>query len=244
MNEPRIKSVAEVVMLIIAAYDEELAILRRERDEAKSAARQAAANASHWKSNHADQVARCALLRERLDLPVDRIPAYKELVRLQQAQAQQGEAKAPAPLFDRKLADLERRGYQVIGRILHKDGEYALFDNSCRWLTKPQYQRLMHEQDGSLFAQPAAPAPALSDKPFCYMSETYEVALLTEPPKAGSQYADMFPVYRTRQTTLSVEFVHIITEALAVATTPLNQDRQKIIAAHQALAALAAREAK
>jgi hypothetical protein len=36
------------------------------------------------------------------------------------------------------------------------------------------------------------------DKPFCYMSETYEVALLTEPPKAGSQYADMFPVYRRK----------------------------------------------
>jgi hypothetical protein len=55
-------------------------------------------------------------------------------------------------LFDRKLVDLERRGYMVIGRILHKDGEYALFDSSCRWLTKPQYLRLMHEQDGSLFA--------------------------------------------------------------------------------------------
>jgi hypothetical protein len=149
------KSVAEVVMLIIAAYDEELTIMRRERDEAKSAARQAEANARHWQSNHADQVARCALLRERPDLPVDRIPAYKELVRLQQAQAQQGEAKTPAPLFDRKLADLEQRGYAVIGRILHKDGQYALFDSSCRWLTKPQYQRLMHEQDGSLFSAPA-----------------------------------------------------------------------------------------
>lgn len=63
----------------------------------------------------------------------------------------------PRPLFERKLADLQQRGYEVIGRILHKDGEYALFDSSCRWLTKPQYQRLMHEQDSSLFA---APSPA------------------------------------------------------------------------------------
>lgn len=62
----------------------------------------------------------------------------------------------PRPLFDRKLADLEQRGYEVIGRILHKDGQYALFDSSCRWLEKAQYQRLMHEQDGSLFAAPAA----------------------------------------------------------------------------------------
>lgn len=61
----------------------------------------------------------------------------------------------PRPLFDRKLADLQQHGYEVIGRILHKDGQYALFDSSCRWLDTPQYQRLMHEQDGSLFAVPA-----------------------------------------------------------------------------------------
>jgi len=35
-------------------------------------------------ANHKDLVSRCALLRERPDLPVDRIPAYNELVRLQQ----------------------------------------------------------------------------------------------------------------------------------------------------------------
>lgn len=40
-------------------------------------------DAAHWKSNHDDLVKRCALLREREDLPVDRIPAYNELVRLQ-----------------------------------------------------------------------------------------------------------------------------------------------------------------
>lgn len=33
-------------------------------------------------------------------------------------------------------------------------------------------------------------------EPFCYMSEVYEVALFHEPPKPGSDYADMFPVYR------------------------------------------------
>jgi len=76
-----------------------------------------------------------------------------------------GEVKAaPTPLFDRKLADLQQRGYEVIGRILHKDGEYALFDSSCRWLTRPQYQRLMHEQDGSLFAAAAPQAVDLSDE--------------------------------------------------------------------------------
>lgn len=59
------------------------------------------------------------------------------------------------PLFYRKLADLQQRGYEIFGHILHKNGEYALFDDSCRWLTQPQYWRLMHEQDGSLFATPS-----------------------------------------------------------------------------------------
>lgn len=60
-------------------------------------------------------------------------------------------------LFDRKLGDLELRGYEVIGRILHKEGQYALFDSSCRWLSKEQYRRLMHEQDDSLFATGSQP---------------------------------------------------------------------------------------
>lgn len=71
------------VRTIVKACDEELAILRTERNAALAAARHAAGNASHWKANHADQVARCALLRERPDLPVDRLPAYRELARLQ-----------------------------------------------------------------------------------------------------------------------------------------------------------------
>lgn len=70
---------------VIAAYEEELAIVRSERDLAESVARRAIGDANHWKTNHADQVARCALLRQRPDLPVERLPAYQELVRLQEA---------------------------------------------------------------------------------------------------------------------------------------------------------------
>lgn len=44
-----------------------------------------AAQVAEWKANHADMVKRCAILRERDDLPVDRLPAYRELVRLQEA---------------------------------------------------------------------------------------------------------------------------------------------------------------
>lgn len=60
-----------------------IARLRRALMLAEAAARHEAANADHWRANHANLVARCALLRERPDLPVDRIPAYDELVRLQ-----------------------------------------------------------------------------------------------------------------------------------------------------------------
>jgi len=41
-------------------------------------------DATDWKAAHADLVKRNALLRERHDLPVDRIPAHAELARLQE----------------------------------------------------------------------------------------------------------------------------------------------------------------
>lgn len=50
------------------------------------------AEIQRWKSAHADMVKRCAILREREDLPVDRIPAYKELLRLQSLVAQDQDA--------------------------------------------------------------------------------------------------------------------------------------------------------
>ncbi|MEC5161692.1 MULTISPECIES: hypothetical protein [unclassified Janthinobacterium] len=34
------------------------------------------AELAHWKSNHANLAQRCQYLAQRLDLPVDRIPAY------------------------------------------------------------------------------------------------------------------------------------------------------------------------
>jgi hypothetical protein len=37
----------------------------------------------HWKSNHDNMVSKAALLSQRPDLPVDRIPAVRELDRLQ-----------------------------------------------------------------------------------------------------------------------------------------------------------------
>lgn len=87
--------------------------------------------------------------------------AEAEIKNLRAALVPTRQALEPNTLFDRKLAHLQQRGYEVIGRILHKDGEYALFDRSCRWLTQPQYWRLMHEQDGSLFAESKAAEPVI-----------------------------------------------------------------------------------
>ena len=42
---------------------------------------------AHWKANHQNLVMRNALLEQRPDLPIDRIPAYKELIRLQNQNA-------------------------------------------------------------------------------------------------------------------------------------------------------------
>lgn len=44
----------------------------------------AEADRDHWKHNHDNMVSRCALLSQRPDLPVDRIPAYQELAKLQE----------------------------------------------------------------------------------------------------------------------------------------------------------------
>lgn len=45
-------------------------------------------SAKHWKANHDEQVKRSRLLMERPDLPVDRIPAYNEMKRLQEENAE------------------------------------------------------------------------------------------------------------------------------------------------------------
>ncbi|MFT4064328.1 hypothetical protein [Paraburkholderia sp.] len=39
----------------------------------------------HWKANHADQVRRARVLLERHDLPLERIAAYDQVLRLQNA---------------------------------------------------------------------------------------------------------------------------------------------------------------
>lgn len=44
-------------------------------------------DSEHWKANHKNMVDRCALLSQRPDMLVDRIPAYREMIRLQETVA-------------------------------------------------------------------------------------------------------------------------------------------------------------
>jgi hypothetical protein len=77
-----------------------------------------------------------------------------------------------APLTDRmterKTAEVTRtHGYQIVGYVMQKPGgDYCLSSQSAvRWLDARNYWRLMHEQDGSLFAakaQESAPSGELS----------------------------------------------------------------------------------
>lgn len=102
---------------------------------------------------------------------------------------------------------------QPVNSIVVQDPEDAAlaqqreaFERLCGYWMDRAEKAEAYARASTVLRQFAAPAPAtLSDEPFCYMSETYEVALLIEPPKAGSQYADMFPVFRTRRGMLSDE---------------------------------------
>jgi len=71
----------------------------------------------------------------------------------------------PVCLTNRKTVDIAGRGYNIVGYVLRReDGEVVCIsaESAVRWLPKAHYWRLMHEQDGSLFAQ-QAPQPAATE---------------------------------------------------------------------------------
>lgn len=80
---------------VLAKHERSLLCQTLRHDYEKQRAEKAEAERDQWKAQHADMVKRCALLRERDDLPVDRIPAYQELVRLQSLAAQVPQAWFP-----------------------------------------------------------------------------------------------------------------------------------------------------
>jgi hypothetical protein len=80
-----------------------------------------------WQAAHADMVKRNALLRERPDLPADRIPAHAELVRLQEENARL-RANQPAPTVP--AGDAFRAAVRSMMEKWHNDAVEAGFGSS------------------------------------------------------------------------------------------------------------------
>lgn len=65
----------------------------------------------------------------------------------------------PIHLTNRKTAEIAKTDYNIIGYVLRReDGDAVCIsaESAVRWLPEAHYWRLMHEQDGSLFANPTA----------------------------------------------------------------------------------------
>lgn len=77
------------------------------------------AQVAHWKANHSDMAMRNAILSQRPDLPVDRIPAYMELMRLQERVAQLTAVEFVAVPLDQSRVFRQQRaeGYQLSRRV-------------------------------------------------------------------------------------------------------------------------------
>ena len=99
-------------------------------------------------------------------LPDDRPWLNKDVERMLLEAAR---SKAPAltatggyvRLTNVKTADIASRGYSIVGYVLRRDDSQEICisaESAVRWLAQNQYWRLMHEQDGSLFATVAPPA--------------------------------------------------------------------------------------
>lgn len=83
--------------------------------------RDAMANVRHWKANHDNMVSRCALLSQREDLPVDRIPAHEELVKLQKEVSEWRKLKDPIVLHINLLRGIPARLTQDMLRHIAGD---------------------------------------------------------------------------------------------------------------------------
>lgn len=92
-----------------------IAAHRMVQEQAVSTIQTLQAERDHWKANHADMVKRAALLSQRDDLPVDRLPAYREMEALQKTiQAKQAEIDrlmlefCPDEMTPEQMAEWER----------------------------------------------------------------------------------------------------------------------------------------
>lgn len=96
------------------------------------------------------------------------------------------------PLTERKTADIISRGYKKVGYVLQNEaGEYCLSAQSAvRWLKQNEYWRLMHEQDGSLFAAPTAQQSRSDRSPYIFGVKPPQTITAQQSLTAGGAVTD------------------------------------------------------
>lgn len=110
----------------------------------------------------------------------------------------------PLHLTNRKTAEIASTDYNIVGYVLRReDGDAVCIsaESAVRWLPQAHYWRLMHEQDGSLFAE-RAPAPQAEQvaKPTAWLATDLDgrgdVAFTKEEAirRAGEGCVHLFPL--------------------------------------------------
>ena len=149
--------------------------------------------AKHWRTNHDNVVARLRIFTQRPDIPkelADRLPWYRELVRLQEVEAQALPSVVVGPLAERGILDAIRSGYD----LGYNDARSA---RAVPGDSAPGYKGRQVEGDhgGALVhllkkLQAAPPAPAAVAVPVEDMRDKVTLALgLSLAPKGGPSFA-------------------------------------------------------
>lgn len=113
------------------------------------------AQVQQWRANHADMVARAALLMQRPDLPVDRLPAYREMERLQSENAA---LKDDRTLFKHGYEIASNNCVRLEGKVIRLEAVYgavqALIAVKGRFHTEQNYGALVRAADACAKAAP------------------------------------------------------------------------------------------
>lgn len=128
-------------------------------------------DALHWKANHDNQVKRAALLSQRQDLPVDRLPAYREMERLQQRLA---EASALIRKQGRELGEQD----VLLDGLIPVAHQYLFKDRitgSDIWRNESKYWNGQHPQGSR---------PLYTPEQMAKLTPTPAAATLSAPMKA------------------------------------------------------------
>lgn len=115
-----------------------ISVLQDELDAAR-------AEAAHWKANHATEVQKNAVLRQRHDLPVDRLPVMREVEKLRtevaELKARMAEAKRDAERLD------------SVERLLFRHHWDGTIEHPWTWDFVGHWRHVMQKFSGNSFRQ-------------------------------------------------------------------------------------------